>query len=95
MSLAQQSAWLQWSAYMAYQQPRVRMLIQYLWRDDPINTRVGADKYGGLAVGPLLASTGTPSPSRKSFPNPFWVDLPKGSARRRSGARCAPAARRR
>ena len=77
VSLTQQASWLQWSAYKAYQQPRVRMLIQYLWRDDPINTRVGADKYGGWQSG-LYRFDGNAKPSRKSFPNPFWVDLPKG-----------------
>ena len=39
VTTAQQASWLQWSAYTAYRQPRVRTLIQYLWRDDPINTR--------------------------------------------------------
>ena len=77
VSLAQQSSWLQWSAYKAYRQPRVRMLIQYLWRDDPINTRVESDKYGGWQSG-LYRFDGNAKPARKSFPNPFWVDLPKG-----------------
>ncbi len=77
VSLSQQSAWMQWSAYKAYTQPRVRMLIQYLWRDDPINTRVSADKYAGWQSG-LYFFDGNAKPARKSFPNPFWVDLPRG-----------------
>lgn len=78
VSLRQQAQWMQWSAYKAYRQPRVRMLIQYLWRDDPINTRVPADKYAGWQSG-LYFFDGNPKPARKTFPNPFWVDLPKGS----------------
>ncbi len=77
VSLSDQSKWLQWSAFQAYQQPRVRLLIQYLWRDDPVNTRVAADKYAGWQSG-LYSFDGNAKPSRKSFPNPFWVDLPKG-----------------
>ncbi len=77
VTTAQQSAWLQWSAYKAYGQPRVRTLIQYLWRDDPVNTRVDASKYGGWQSG-LYFFDGNPKPARKSFPNPFWVDLPRG-----------------
>jgi hypothetical protein len=77
VSLSEQSSWLQWSSYLASRQPRVRMLIQYLWRDDPINTRISSDKYGGWQSG-LYRFDGNAKPSRKSFPNPFWVDLPKG-----------------
>ncbi len=77
VSTAQQSSWLQWSAYKAYRQPRVRTLIQYLWRDDPINTRVDATKYGGWQSG-LYFFDGNAKPARKSFPHPFWVDLPRG-----------------
>ena len=77
VSTAQQASWLQWSAYKAYHQPRVRTLIQYLWRDDPINTRVDATKYGGWQSG-LYFFDGNAKPARKSFPHPFWVDLPRG-----------------
>ena len=77
VTTAQQASWLQWSAYTAYRQPRVRTLIQYLWRDDPINTRVNSEKYGGWQSG-LYFFDGNPKPARKSFPNPFWVDLPRG-----------------
>jgi hypothetical protein len=78
VSAGEQSKWMQWGAFKAYQQPRVRTLIQYLWRDDPINTRIDATKYGGWQSG-LYWFDGRPKPSRKAFPHPFWVDLPKGS----------------
>lgn len=77
VTTAQQASWLQWSAYTAYRQPRVRTLIQYLWRDDPINTRVNAEKYGGWQSG-MYFFDGNAKPARKSLPNPFWVDLPRG-----------------
>jgi hypothetical protein len=77
VSTTQQSSWLQWGAYKAYNQPRVRTLIQYLWRDDPINTRVEATKYSGWQSG-LYFFDGNAKPARKSLPNPFWVDLPRG-----------------
>ncbi len=78
VSQAEQNAWLQQSAYIAYKQPRVKMLIQYLWRDDGIgNKGQGARAYAGWQSG-LYGYDGRAKPSRSSFPNPFWVDLPKG-----------------
>lgn len=78
VSTAQQSAWMQWGAYTAYKQPRVRMLIQYLWRDDPINSNVDATRYAGWQSG-LYYFDGNPKPARRSFPHPFWASLPKRS----------------
>lgn len=78
VSTAQQSSWMQWGAYAAYKQPRVRMLIQYLWRDDPINPNVAATRYAGWQSG-LYYFDGNPKPARKTFPHPFWASLPKGS----------------
>ena len=78
VTLAQQNAWLQESDYLAWRQPRVKMLIQYLWRDDPVgNKGQGAKAYAGWQSG-LYFYDGRAKPSRVSFPNPLWVDLPKG-----------------
>ena len=78
VSVAQQNAWLQQSDYLVWKQPRVKMLIQYLWRDDPIGAKgLGVKRYSGWQSG-LYYYDGRAKPARASFPNPFWVDLPKG-----------------
>ncbi len=75
---AQQNAWLQQSDYLVWKQPRVKMLIQYLWRDDPVGSKgQGAKAYSGWQSG-LYYYDGRAKPARAAFPNPFWVDLPKG-----------------
>lgn len=78
VSLREQNAWLQRSAFIAWKNPRVKMLIQYLWQDDPVgNKGQGARAYAGWQSG-LHFYDGRPKPARKSFPIPFWVDLPRG-----------------
>ncbi len=78
VTLAHQNAWLQQSDYLVWKQPRVKMLIQYLWRDDPVgNKGQGTKRYAGWQSG-LYFYDGRAKPSRASFPDPFWVDLPKG-----------------
>ncbi len=78
VSLKAQAVWLQRGAYLAWRQPRVRMLIQYLWRDDPIRVGVsGSARYAGWQSG-LTFADGRSKPARASFPHPFWVDLPRG-----------------
>ena len=53
-------------------------MIQYLWRDDPVNTRgQGSAAYAGWQSG-LYSFDGRKKPLRDAFPNVFWVDLPKG-----------------
>ena len=52
---------------------RVRLLIQYLWRDDGVG-----NNFSGWQSG-LYGYDGRPKPLSKAFANPFWVDLPRGS----------------
>ena len=67
---------------MSWRQPRVKMLIQYLWRDDPVGDRgQGSKAYSGWQSG-LYSFDGRKKPLRDAFPNPFWVDLPKGKKTR-------------
>ena len=73
VSLSNQSAYVQHATYMAWKNPRVTMLIQYLWRDDA----VGAGNFSGWQSG-MFGFDGRPKPLAAAFPNPFWVDLPRG-----------------
>lgn len=78
VSTTEQLNWVQQSTYLAWRQPRVKMMIQYLWRDDPVNPRgEGAKAYAGWQSG-LYSYDGRKKPLRDAFPNVFWVDLPKG-----------------
>jgi hypothetical protein len=72
-----QSDYLQWGAYLAYKQPRVKMLVQYLWRDDPLGAGSGTQRYSGWQSG-LYSFDGRAKPAAATFPHPFWVDLPRG-----------------
>ncbi len=68
---SQQRDWVQQGTYLAWRQPRVKMLIQYLWRDDPLGK-----SYSGWQSG-LYSFDGRRKPLRAAFPNPLWIDLPK------------------
>lgn len=72
-----QRDWTQHGTYLAWRQPRVKMLIQYLWRDDPLGGGKGSASYSGWQSG-LYYFDGRKKPLRDAFPNPFWVDLPRG-----------------
>ncbi len=65
---AQQAAWLQQGAYMAWRDPRVRTMTQYVWRDEPTGPN-GAGWQSGLRF-----ADGRPKPALRSFPQPFWAD---------------------
>jgi hypothetical protein len=74
VSLARQDRWLQRAAYLAWRHPRVKLLTQYLWRDEPR----GADGvYGGWQSG-LRYAGGRPKPSLAHFDTPFALDAARG-----------------
>jgi hypothetical protein len=77
VSLAKQSRWLQQGAYVAYRDPRVKLLTQYEWRDEPVR-RSATDPYAGWQSG-LLRNNGAPKRSLRSFANPFFIDRKPGS----------------
>ena len=64
----QQATWLQQGAYMAWRDPRVRNVTQYVWRDEPLGPN-GAGWQSGL-----LFSDGRAKPALRGFPQPFWAD---------------------
>jgi hypothetical protein len=72
VSLAQQSRWLQQGAYIAYHDPRVKLLTQYEWRDEPIRRVTGGDRYAGWQSG-LRFSNDRAKPALRTFANPFFI----------------------
>ncbi len=77
VSLAKQSRYLQQGAYIAYKDPRVKLLTQYEWRDEPVR-KTSADPYAGWQSG-LRFANDKAKPSLATFANPFMVDLKPGS----------------
>ena len=73
MSLTKQSRYLQQGDYIAYKDPRVKLLTQYEWRDEPLGRGTKATKYSGWQSGLRFASDKA-KPSLKSFANPFFID---------------------
>jgi hypothetical protein len=73
VSLAKQSRYLQQGDYIAYRDPRVKLLTQYEWRDEPVGRGTRATKYSGWQSGLRFASDKA-KPSLKSFANPFFID---------------------
>jgi hypothetical protein len=69
-----QDRWLQRAAYLAWRNPRVRLLTQYLWRDEP---RSSNGSFGGWQSG-LRFAGGRAKPSLAHFDTPFVVDVDRG-----------------
>jgi hypothetical protein len=69
-----QSQWLQRAAYQAWRDPRVKLLTQYLWQDEPKGLAGG---YSGWQSG-LRYADGRPKPSLKTFRTPFVLDAARG-----------------
>jgi hypothetical protein len=65
---AQQAQWLQQGAYLAWRDPRVRNLTQYVWRDEAAGA-TGAGWQSGLRF-----RDDRPKPALRGFPQPFWAD---------------------
>jgi hypothetical protein len=68
VSPARQRVWLQQAAYLAWRNPRVRGLTQYVWRDEPVVGRASGWQSG------LLFRTNRAKPALRAFPQPFWAD---------------------
>lgn len=74
-----QSRWLQEGAKIVYGQPRVKLLGQYLWRDEAVvDQGQGVDAYAGGQSG-LYGFDGVAKAAATSFPNPFWTTSTVGS----------------
>jgi hypothetical protein len=68
VTLGRQDAWLQQAAYIAWRNSRVKLLTQYLWRDEP-----PLHGYGGWQSGLRFASNRA-KPSLAHFDSPFVLD---------------------
>ncbi len=79
VTLPQQSRWLQVGARLAWRDPRVRMLVQYEWRDEPLGRGNVAVRYSGWQSG-LRFADDRPKPALASFPNPFDVSVSRRTA---------------
>jgi hypothetical protein len=77
VSLAKQSRYLQQGAYIAYRDPRVKLLTQYEWRDEPVR-RSKSDRYSGWQSG-LRFRDDRAKPSLRTFASPFFIDQKPGS----------------
>ena len=71
VSLAKQSRFLQQGAYIAYKDPRVKLLTQYEWRDEPVR-HSSSDPYSGWQSG-LLFVNDKAKPALQTFANPFFI----------------------
>jgi hypothetical protein len=77
---AQQSRFLQESAYVVWAARRVKMFSQYLWRDDGSQGGVLIGFQTGLNWNPQVLG-GIPKPSLATFPHPFFIDTRRGRRR--------------
>jgi hypothetical protein len=74
----EQARWLQEAGYRAWRDPRIKTLVQYEWRDDPLQHKGGgASAYAGWQSGLLFADS-RPKPALDAFANPFWVTATPG-----------------
>jgi hypothetical protein len=69
VSLTKQDQYLQQAAYIAWATPRVKLITQYLWRDDGLFN----GQLHGFQTG-LNFSNGVPKPSLAHFPSPIFID---------------------
>ena len=74
VSLATQDRWLQRAAYRAWRDPRVRLLTQYQWYDEPL--RRAGSPFAGWQSG-LHFVSGRAKPALAHFDTPMQVDAPR------------------
>ena len=89
VSLAKQSRYLQQGAYIAYKDPRVKLLTQYEWRDEPVR-RSASDHTRAGSRGCASPAT-RPSRRWRASPTRSSSTSARAAARPASGARCARA----
>jgi hypothetical protein len=71
VSLATQDRWLQMAAYRAWRDPRVKLLTQYQWFDEPL--RRAGSPFAGWQSG-LRFLSGKAKPSLAHFDTPMQID---------------------
>ncbi len=73
VSATAQDVWLQRAAYDGWRNPRVRMMGQYLWRDEPFGPRAYSGWQSGLRYADERAK-----PALAHFGMPFVLDAARG-----------------
>ena len=68
-----QDRYLQQASYIAWRDPRIQNLTQYLWEDERM---AGGKRYTGWQSG-LLTIDGEAKPALDHFDDPIWVDVPR------------------
>ena len=71
VSPGRQDLYLQQAAYLAWRDPRVQLLSQYLWVDEAVG---GGKRYTGWQSG-LHYADGRPKPALAHFAHPMWLDF--------------------
>jgi hypothetical protein len=66
-----QDLFLQQAAFLAWRDPRVQLLSQYLWVDEKVG---GGKRYTGWQSG-LRFGDGRAKPALAHFAHPFWIDF--------------------
>jgi hypothetical protein len=89
VTLAQQSRWLQQGTYIAYKDPRVKLLTQYEWRDEKLGRGTRSTKYSGWQSG-LRFNNDKAKPSLSTFPNPFFISQRPNSRKARLWGQVRP-----
>jgi hypothetical protein len=74
VSPTRQDDWLQEAAYLTWRNPRVKLLTQYVWQDEPA---ARGSAYSGWQSG-LRYANGRPKPALAHFPVPFFLDAAHG-----------------
>ena len=69
-----QDRYLQQAAYIAWRDPRVMLLAQYLWQDEPV---AGRTQVHRLAIGPAPRRRHPEKPALAHFDSPDLVRLPR------------------
>src|SRR4051794_26418706 len=65
-----QDRYLQQAAYLAWRDPRVQILGQYAWQDEPAHGK----SFTGWQSG-LIDVSGDAKPALAHFSDPFWIDV--------------------
>jgi hypothetical protein len=74
VSPATQDRWLQQADYLTWRDPRVKLLTQYVWQDEPA---ARGSAYSGWQSG-LRYANGRAKPALAHFPVPFFLDASRG-----------------
>jgi Glycosyl hydrolase family 79 C-terminal beta domain len=75
VSPGRQDLYLQQAAYLAWRDPRVQLISQYLWVDEKVG---GGKRYTGWQSG-LHYADGRAKPALAHFAHPIWVDFSRGT----------------